>query len=443
MYQEIALLKFLLSRANYDKYIVYVRELNMEPESETLLRSIGDYYKEYPDKEEIAPQELILFCHNRNPAIKKRGAYTEFFNQLGNPKLNTKVIAETFNVIMERYFASEILFKISEAIEQEDSGILDTVQQDIEKFEKVKLKLTNQRVQYTDNDIVKLVKKQEDIPGIRWRVSSLNHHLGEIRGKTLGHVFARVDTGKTSFVLSEEAYWVTQIADDEVIIHFNNEEDGEKLMTRFYQALLNCSKENLIAKPAAAKKEFMARGGNKFKLYDDAIITIEDIDEILSSYKGKCKAIVVDQADKLHFVGASKMGDVARLQMIYAKLRELSKKHDCHVLTVGQASVAAENKKWLLPSDLDSSKTLKPGEFDYIIGIGKIFSDTIPGPEQVRYVHLCKNKLGTGQHAQLEVIFDPSRALYREPSYKELEVYLSGGLAKPDQLSYVTTPGSG
>lgn len=442
MYQEIALLKFLLARVNYDKYYAYVKDLNLEPESETLLHSIHDYYKEYPDKEEISPQELILFCHNRNPAIKKRGVYTEFFSKLDDPRLNTKVIAESFNVIMEKYFASEILFKLSDAIEQESTGVLDIVQRDLENFGKVRLRLTNQRVQYTDNDIVKLIKKQEDSPGIRWRIGSLTNHLGEIRGKTLGHIFARVDTGKTSFVLSEEAYWVTQLADDEVIIHFNNEEDGEKLMTRFYQAVLNCSKENLIDKPAAAKKEFLARGGNKFKLYDDAIISVEDIDEILSSYKGKCRVIVVDQADKLHFVGASKMGDVARLQMIYAKLRELSKKHDCHILTVGQASVAAENRKWLHPSDLDSSKTLKPGEFDYIIGIGKIFTDPMSGQEQIRYIHLCKNKLGTGQHAQLEVLFDPSRALYREPSYKELEGHLSGANTRPDQLSYVLTGGA-
>jgi acid stress-induced BolA-like protein IbaG/YrbA len=440
MYQEIALLKFLLTKVNYEKYILYVNELNLEPESETLLKSIGEYYKEYPDKEEITVSELILFSHSHNPHIKKRKQYTDFFNQLDNPKLNTKIIAENFNSIMERYFASEILFKVSEALEQEQIGILDTIQQDLANFDKIKLKLTNQRVQYTDNDVVRLVRKQQDIPGIKWRIGSLTTHLGAIKGKTLGHVFARVDTGKTSFVLSEEAYWVTQIADDEVIIHFNNEEDGEKLMIRFYQAVLNCSKEDLCNKPVLAKKAFVACGGNKFKLYDDAIISIEDIDEILSSLKGKCKAIVVDQADKLHFIGAAKLGDVARLQMVYAKLRELSKKHDCHVLTVGQASVTAENKKWLLPSDLDSSKTLKPGEFDYIVGIGKIFTEYISGVEQLRYLHLCKNKLGTGQHAQLEVLFDPSRALYREPTYKELEVLYSGG-TRPEQLGYANSCG--
>ena len=106
------------------------------------------------------------------------------------------------------------------------------------------------------------------------------------------------------------------------------------------------------------------------------------------------KIVVIDQADKLQFHGDSKLGDVARLQRVYSKLRELTKKYDTHILTVGQASQSAENRKWLLPTDLDSSKTLKPGEFDYIIGIGKIFSDNFdPESDDVRYMHLCKNKL--------------------------------------------------
>ena len=125
--------------------------------------------------------------------------------------------------------------------------------------------------------------------------------------------------------------------------------------------------------------------------------------------------------------------------MVYSKLREISKKYDVHILTVGQASQSAENKKWLLPTDLDSSKTLKPGEFDYIIGIGKIFGDSVSGGVDIRYMHLCKNKLGTGSHAQFEALIDTSRALYREPTYRELEVAY-GNIPKdtsPDRLAYM------
>lgn len=439
MYQEIALLKFLLDRGNFNKYIYYVKDLNLEQESKELLKSIEHYFKDYPDKEIISVEELTVYNYLRNPLSKKKDSFSLFLNKLSTEEFNQTLIEENFNAILEKYFSSEVLFKISEALEQDKVGVLDEVKPILDNFDKVKLRLNNKQAQFTSNNLEEIVKKIEEEPGLHWRIPSITTHLGPIRGKVLGHVFARVDTGKTSFVLSEEAYWVSQLKNDEVIIHFNNEEDGAKLMTRFYQSVLNCDKQLLISRPEACRKEFYNRGGNRLKLYDEACISIEDIEEILKTHNAKI--IVVDQSDKLHFIGHSKLGDVARLQMVYAKLRELAKKYNVHILTVGQASQSAENKKWLLLTDLDSSKTLKPGEFDYIIGIGRTFEYSSSHVEDVRYLHLCKNKLGTGQHAQLETLFDATKAIYREPTYSELEeAYgLVQKTTKPEQLTYLDT----
>lgn len=416
--RELTLIKFLLSKENFEKYIYYIRDLNFEPETELLLKSIEEYYKEYPDKTFIEVEELLLYNSMRNPLIKKRSIFNDLFEKLGDINLNPELIEENFNSILEKYFSSEILFKISESLEDNSSGVLNQVSELCTQYDDLRLRLQRKNFEFVTTDIKELVKKKQERPGLQWRISGLNHHLGDIRGKTLGHVFARVDTGKTSFVFSEESFWISQLKDDEVIVHLNNEEDGEKLMSRFYQALLNVSQDELERDPEKYHEEFLRLGGDKLLLYDQAIITIDDIEEIFNTYK--VRVCVVDQADKLHFSGMSKLGDVQRLQTIYAKLRELAKKYDVHILTVGQASMSAENKKWLLPSDLDGSKTLKPGEFDYIIGIGKKLDDIHTDQENMRYIHLCKNKLGTGQHAKIEVIFDPTRARYQEPTYNEL-----------------------
>lgn len=417
--QELALLKFFTVRENFNKYIRYTEDLNFEQETQTVLDALGAYYKEFPEKEAVSIPELIIYNALRNPLTKKKEMYSELFKSLEKLPIDNKVIKENFNSILEKYYCSSALFKITSALDDGEKDIFGTLEEMVNEFKEVKLKLSDSSKSYVSTSLANIVEKQKEFPGLKWRVQSLNKHLGEIRGKTLGHIFARVDTGKTSFVLSEESYWVQQLREDEHIIHFNNEEDGEKLMTRFYQAFLNVDKETLFKYPDRCEAEFKKRGGERFKLYDEAIISIEDIEEQLSMYK--CRAIVVDQADKLVFSGHSKLGDVARLQMVYSKLRELSKKYDVHVLTVGQASQSAENKKWLTPTDLDSSKTLKPGEFDYIIGIGKVFADSCSAGVEVRYIHLCKNKLGTGDHAQFEALIDTSRALYREPTYRELE----------------------
>jgi hypothetical protein len=78
------------------------------------------------------------------------------------------------------------------------------------------------------------------------------------------------------------------------------------------------------------------------------------------------------------------------------------------MLTVGQADVVAEGRKWLLQSNLDSGKTGKPGAFDYIIGIGKSLD---PSDEYTRFITLCKNKL-TGDHGRYVVSIDPATARY-------------------------------
>ena len=418
VFQELTLLKFLLVREHFEKYSFYVKELNFEPETELLLTSIEEYFKEYPEVNTISPDELIVYTNLKNPLVKKRSSFMSLFQKLGEATFNSELIEENFNNILEKYFSSEILFKVSESMEDKTSGVLADVAKLCTQYEDLALRLAKKNFTFVSNDIEELIQKRKEKPGIKWRIAGLNTHLGDIRGKTLGHVFARVDTGKTSFVFSEESHWVTQLKDDEVILHLNNEEDGEKLMSRFYQSLLNVPQDVLESHPEECKKEFLRLGGDRFLLYDEALIYIDDIEELFNTYN--VRVCVIDQADKLHFKGQAKLGDVQRLQTIYAKLRELAKKYDVHILTVGQASISAENRKWLYPSDLDGSKTLKPGEFDYIIGIGKKFDDTDTDKTNLRYIHLCKNKLGTGLHAMIEAVFDPSRARYSEPFYKEL-----------------------
>lgn len=426
--QETTLLKFLLDKSSFEKYAFYIKELNLEPETELLLNAIQDYFKEYPEVDHITPEELVLYVNIKNPLIKKRSTFLSIFEKLGDSTVNPELVEENFNSILEKYFSSEILFKISESLEDKTTGVLDTVVELCNQYKELQLRLTKKNFSFVTTDISELIQKKKDNPGLKWRINGLNEHLDDIRGKTLGHIFARVDTGKTSFVLSEESYWVSQLKDDEVIVHINNEEDGEKLMTRFYQSLLNVSSSTLETYTEKCKEEFKKLGGDKFLLYDKALIDIDDIEEILNQHN--VKVCVIDQADKLHFKGQNRLGDVQRLQTIYAKLRELAKKYDVHILTVGQASISAENKKWLLPSDLDGSKTLKPGEFDYIIGVGKKLDDIGTDRETIRYVHLCKNKLGSGMHAKLETVFDATRARYSDPSYTEL-----GGTASPMYLN--------
>ena len=210
--------------------------------------------------------------------------------------------------------------------------------------------------------------------------------------------------------MSEITNFASQIEDDECIIWFNNEEAGSKVQFRLYQSVLQASKDQIESFADKAEAEFERLGGKKIKIYDDSSIRIEDIDQLMNSFK--VRMVVIDQGDKVKFGGDGNFSTVERLKVLYGKFRELAKKYDIPVITVGQASAEAENVKWLSLNHMDFSKTGKPGELDWAIGIGKLQKDVDNGIESVRYISLAKNKMRTGKHSHTSVYFNSDCALY-------------------------------
>jgi hypothetical protein len=69
-------------------------------------------------------------------------------------------------------------------------------------------------------------------------------------------------------------------------------------------------------------------------------------------------------------------------------------------------------------NDVDSSHTAKQGEADFMIGIGKTNTD---GEEYMRFLSMCKNKLGKDidcvaelRHAKLPVMIKPEIARFED-----------------------------
>ena len=122
------------------------------------------------------------------------------------------------------------------------------------------------------------------------------------------------------------------------------------------------------------------------------------------------RLVIIDQGDKIYGVGDKDTSTTERLQRLYAKFRELAKEYMTDIITVGQASAEAQGKKWLELDHMNNSKTGKPGELDYAIGIGR----TLEGEEFMRYIHLCKNKMLRGVHGKHQVILDTERCRYKD-----------------------------
>ena len=130
-----------------------------------------------------------------------------------------------------------------------------------------------------------------------------------------------------------------------------------------------------------------------------------DIETIVQRYKPGL--LVIDQIDKIKGFKADR--DDLMLGAIYQWARELAKEY-CPVIGVCQAAATAEGKKWLTSDDIAKSKTEKLAEADFVIGIGKSHDN---GHENIRYLHLIKNKL-TGLHQKISCRIDASVARYKD-----------------------------
>lgn len=240
--------------------------------------------------------------------------------------------------------------------------------------------------------------------------------LGSLRKGDFGFLFARPETGKTTFLASEVSFFAEQLASSGIsnpILWFNNEEQGNKVKIRLYQASLGIPLEKLYSDRKGCYNDYMKKTKGLIKLYDSASIHKRQVEQICKQIKPSL--IVFDQIDKIKGFDADR--NDLQLGSIYIWARELAKQY-CPVIGVCQADVSGEGKKWLTMDNVANAKTSKQAEADWILGIGAVHD---PGFEYVRYLHASKNKLSGDEdsvpemrHGREEVIIEPQIARYRD-----------------------------
>ena len=250
--------------------------------------------------------------------------------------------------------------------------------------------------------------------GLRWRLDALNKSLGSLRKSNFGFIFARPETGKTTFLASEITYMLTQLQDEHgSIIWFNNEQAGKEVMLRIYQAYFGLRLDQLTSNILKYEEEFESQTKGKFLLVDDANISKAKVEAIIKRFNPSL--IVVDQLDKIKGFAADR--EDLRLGSIYIWSREIAKTY-CPVIGICQADGTAEGQKWLTMDNVSNAKTSKQAEADWILGIGMAHGE---GLAFIRYLNISKNKLIGDEdtlpklrHGRFEVLIEPEIARFRD-----------------------------
>ncbi len=388
----------MLNKALYQKYRALIKNTSV------LYQILDSLHESFPEVSEFTRDDYVTFAQSK---IKPDSDESIMIEQLRNVNITDVVLQDVLLDLQQKAKAYDLALLAVDVSEGKNSyeNLLTEVSNlctiDVPVEEEV----------FVTDDLEELYQDAIQNQGFRWRLNTLNQMLGSLRKGDFGFVFARPETGKTTFLASEISFFGGQTK--QFILWFNNEEEGRKVQRRIFQAAVGVDLQTLYSDRPKYQEMYNQLTGRRIKLIDNASLHRNEVERICK--KIEPGLIVFDQIDKIK--GFDSDREDLRLGAIYQWARELAKTY-CPVIGVCQADGSGEGKKWLTMENVSNAKTSKQAEADFIIGIGRTNE---AGMEYVRHIHLSKNKLSGDQdtiaelrHGRRDVIIRPEYARYED-----------------------------
>lgn len=410
---DLYIIRALYDYTIYITYSKYINETFIRDNSKELykiLLALHEYHKKFPEASVKSFEEFEAFFFSLYPAVsdKDKQALEVIFNRLRQIDFQQELVEEIFQRHAEQTTATELSLLGLEVAEGKKS--FEELRTRAQNLDELRYRV-NKPEPFVSWDVDELEKSALGETGLEWRLNCLNASLGPLRKGDFGFIFKRPETGGTTFLASEVTNFVGQT--DRPILWFNNEESGEKVAIRCYQAYFNITVQQFLKDKKQYETTYLKETSGRIKIYDDAVIHRRDVDRLCADFNPN--VIIFDQIDKI--VGFDADRNDLQLQKIYNWARELAKTYG-PVIAICQAGASAEGKQYLTMDDVADSKTSKQGEADWMLGIGKSFQ---PGLEHIRFFSICKNKLLGGpnsveemRHGKMQVRIWPERARYED-----------------------------
>lgn len=412
---ELTLIKLLLQRTHWSSSALTPDELPKELQG--IYRCLDTYHKENDSGTRPDPSLADLSNLYFSTSPRDREYAIRLFDQLERTDVQETTCTSLLVSLRKARLLRELSLVSYDAAEGRDTkGRLEQIQTELANLSSGpdnSQSAVDEEVFVTD-DLEVLVNDHIKKPGLRWRLKALNEALGSLRDGDFGFIFARPETGKTTFLASEVTYMAEQVPPEKgPVLWINNEEQGSKVMMRVYQASLGSTMAELFSDIEGAKKQYVKLTGGNIRLHDNATVSKQSVERMCQRLKPSL--IVIDQIDKIQ--GFNNDREDLRLGSIYQWARELAKTYG-PVIAVCQADGTGEGQRWLTMAHVANAKTSKQAEADFILGIGKVPD---PGFETLRFIHISKNKLIGDEdskpelrHGRLQVLIDPDKARYKD-----------------------------
>lgn len=400
---------------NYRLFNIYYNSIDMEfiknnnKQLERLFVALEEFHKRYPEKSVQSAAELEVFFYSLYPGVnnKDREYMEPLFKRLAETTVTEEVAEDYLREHRKRASAAKIsLLGLRVAEGATDFNELVKAVSDLESVDNK----DGEEFEFVHDD-----NSDERPPqGIRWRQKILNKMLGSLRKGNFGFIFARPETGKTTLISDLVAFAVHQLGEESgPIIWFNNEQPGLEVLHRNIQSYFGITLDEFYSHKRKYSEQYSAETEGQIKIVDEALLYKKYVEAVCKRYNPSL--IIFDQIDKIK--GFSDDRNDLELKAIYQWARELAKEYG-PVIGICQAGGTGEGKRWLTMDDVDSSKTSKQGEADWILGVGKSNQE---GMERIRHLHLCKNKLlgdedtdHTMRHGKADIIINADIGRYED-----------------------------
>lgn len=406
---ELTIIPLLIKNKNlYKENISYIK-ISKDNKELINIYSVIAILMDSVDSASIDDLESLFFSNYPQLKPDQITTYTHIFNVIREQDVSEAILSTLISDIRVRYKAQEIgltAFDVSEG--KKPSEALSKLLSSFNEVSEPIAAASSDDIY--SSSFVDILQERHEHPGIRFRLESLHRMLGPLRQGNFGKIFARPETGKTTFLASEVTYLAEQLTTENPCLWFNNEEEKSKVWLRIMQGALGLRKAEFTANPEHYDEMFQAILGGKLLLVDDGALSKAKVERICAQYNPGL--IVFDQIGKITGFDADR--EDLHQGAIYQWGRSLAKQYG-PVIAVGQADGTAEGVKWLTMSHIANAKTAIQAEVDFIIGIGKSHNEE---EKYIRYLNISKNKLDpeneNERHGKRAVIIEPEVARYKD-----------------------------
>ena len=409
MGKEIRILRaFLEKRTIYEKYAPYVIGLqNLDRNMGIVLNFIKMFYDKYTQVTTIPEVDFKLYIKTADKFgfLKSN---PEYINDIYKMTLDNQGL--TLDVVegcVEQHVMARVLDKAALVLDNNQSGILSTVQDDIDEYHKVLRNPPQNMVEYK-LDLDSLIKDEITKPGIPFCNTRPNQDIRGMREGQLGLIYAYVGTGKTSYGVSNLCSVAKYLHINQINrpgIYCGNEEDIRRVSLRTIQCMTNWNNLEIERNKKLVPGILAQNGFGKLKFIDH-VTTMSIFEKILAKHNPR--VVFIDQGSNVK-VGGTKKGGVDALEEVFTTFRDLSKRYKCTIISMIQGGDECFDKKYPTLKDIYGSKSAIQGTLDWAISLGRNTTDS--NYAMLRYFNITKNKGHIGKYA---CKFDEDRCQFKE-----------------------------